>query len=305
MKNKHLFSIIITAYNVENYISTALESVVKQTECDYEIIIVNDGSTDDTGNIINAFMKSNTDKDVKKVEFQTCKGAARGRNAGVKEAEGAYICFLDADDYWYSNKLETVKQEIRKKPDVSIFWHWEDHVNEQYKTVTKRKYRAVNSEHAYLDLLYNGNCLSTSAVVVKKENLNRVYGFNEAIICGEDYDLWLRLAKAGGRFCLIRKFLGIYLVRGSGLTSDYVRYYTCIIGMLQKHFMYLERHSLHPERVRRGWKKIKAGYLCSMARKASVCGDKQRAFQTYRESVSCDPFCLKSYAGIMLLFLGL
>lgn len=98
---KPFFSIIIPAYNLENYIAAALQSVLVQTFQDFEIIIVDDGSSDETVSIIQSFH----DPRIRLVS-QVNSGVSRARNAGMKKAVGAYIAFLDGDDYWYPEHLE-------------------------------------------------------------------------------------------------------------------------------------------------------------------------------------------------------
>lgn len=98
---KPFFSIIIPAYNLENYIAAALQSVLVQTFQDFEIIIVDDGSSDETVSIIQSFH----DPRIRLVS-QVNGGVSRARNAGMKKAVGAYIAFMDGDDYWYPEHLE-------------------------------------------------------------------------------------------------------------------------------------------------------------------------------------------------------
>ena len=113
---KPFFSIIIPAYNLENYIAAALQSVLVQTFQDFEIIIVDDGSTDETVSIIQSFH----DPRIRLVS-QVNGGVSRARNAGMKKAVGAYIAFLDGDDYWYPEHLELAADFFNRHPEILAY----------------------------------------------------------------------------------------------------------------------------------------------------------------------------------------
>ena len=111
----HLFSVVTSAYNAQAFILRALESVKNQTEKDYEYIIIDNGSEDDTFAIIKRFAEQNSQMDIKLYHFKENLGISGGRNAGIERSKGKYICFLDADDYWYENKLEEIKRGNSKE----------------------------------------------------------------------------------------------------------------------------------------------------------------------------------------------
>ena len=101
------FSIIIPAYNAEKYIMNALESIKNQIYKNLELIIVDDGSTDNTSSIINKFIDENKTMDIKTVRIENS-GPAHARNIGLELASGAYFCFLDSDDFIYENTFEEI-----------------------------------------------------------------------------------------------------------------------------------------------------------------------------------------------------
>lgn len=113
---KPFFSIIIPAYNLENYIAATLQSVLVQTFQDFEIIIVDDGSSDETVSIIQSFH----DPRIRLVS-QVNGGVSRARNAGMKKAMGAYIAFLDGDDYWYPEHLELAADFFNRHPEILAY----------------------------------------------------------------------------------------------------------------------------------------------------------------------------------------
>ena len=119
MSSKPLLSVIIPVYNVERYLITCLDSVINQTFKDIEIICVNDGSTDNSLNILKRYEK--TDDRIVIVE-KTNGGLSSARNAGIDIAKGEYVCFLDSDDYYETNACERLIEVIKKsKPDIIVF----------------------------------------------------------------------------------------------------------------------------------------------------------------------------------------
>mgnify|MGYP001146457269 FL=1 len=112
---QHLVSVVIPAYNAELYIKHAIDSILCQSHSDLEVIIVNDGSTDNTQAIVMSF----TDPRVRLVN-KTNGGMSSARNAGVDQAKGEYLAFLDADDYWMPDKLEKQISLLNKKPNIGF-----------------------------------------------------------------------------------------------------------------------------------------------------------------------------------------
>ncbi|SHG35881.1 Glycosyl transferase family 2 [Flavobacterium fluvii] len=111
------FSIIIPLYNKEKYIENALKSILKQTVTDYEIIIVDDGSTDKSREIASKYVSNK----IRIIDHFENKGLSAARNTGIKNAKSNYVTFLDADDLWHSNYLQTIKNLISSYPEAHIF----------------------------------------------------------------------------------------------------------------------------------------------------------------------------------------
>lgn len=184
---KPFFSVIIPTYNRKKFLKKALDSVLEQTFGDYELIIVDDGSTDDTGSLI----KSLNDKRVKYV-WQENKGPSGARNRGIKESVAEWICFLDSDDWWDKRKLEITYDCIKDNPDYRIF-HTEE--------IWYRGGKLLNQKKVHKK--YGGwifeKCLPLCRVSVSTACINRsVFEeaglFDEYLPCCEDYDFWLRVS---------------------------------------------------------------------------------------------------------------
>lgn len=297
------FSVVISAYNAEQFILSALKSIRAQFEKDYEVLVVDNGSLDKTGEVIQQFIQENSMMDMKQITFRENQGISGGRNAGIAQASGRYICFLDADDYWYPDKLAVMKKAIQEHKGYHVFWHWEDHIGAGYKK--QARYREVNNKNAYMDLLFHNNCLSTSAVAVQAGLIKKEGGFRTNLCSGEeDYDCWLRMARGGAKFFLVKKTLGVFRISGNSVSSKYIRHYKGIINMLRGHFAYLAQASGQPGRIWRIWRKKKAQYLCSLGRQLSLTGDRAGAFRMYRRAMRSDMAYMKTYAGIALAILN-
>ena len=191
---KHRVSIIIPVYNSEKTVAEALESVAAQTYTDYEIIVVNDGSGDQSKSIIKKYMRPPLD--ITYVE-QANKGPAAARNAGLRLAKGEFIAFLDADDTWDRDKLARQIKLFEENPGLGLVYCDMKHVVDGrvvHDAYLREKGYTQATEGRIYDNLLKENFIFTPAVLVKKSCLDAVGGFREDLKIGEDFDLWLRIA---------------------------------------------------------------------------------------------------------------
>lgn len=184
------FTIVIPVYNKENFIGKTLESVLKQTYADFEVIIVNDGSTDNSETIIQTF------KD-RRIQFfsKENEGVAVARNFGIEKAQGDYICFLDADDYWYSNFLETMHSYSQKLQEQKVF-ACAIEVETENKTFPANYSIEKKSDFEVVDFFTASQkecVLWTSSSVFHKSVFESVGNFDTNIKKGEDTELWIRI----------------------------------------------------------------------------------------------------------------
>jgi glycosyltransferase involved in cell wall biosynthesis len=184
------FSIIIPVYNKANFIENTLKSVFQQSFTDYEIIIINDGSTDDSESKIVTFNDSRIHYFSKKNE-----GVSETRNLGIEKAKSEFITFIDADDYWYPNFLEEMFLLIKKFPEQSVFSAAIE--IENTKTVIPSSYsiEKVNDNAIvnYFEASYKESVLFTSCAVFHKSVFEKVGKFDPLIKSGQDTDLWIRI----------------------------------------------------------------------------------------------------------------
>lgn len=184
-------SVILTTYNGESrgFISEAIDSVLKQTMNDFELIIVDDGSTDRTADI---YQKFTTDSRVKIVK-QRNKGLAAARNAGIAESRSDLICFLDDDDFWRDDKLEKQYQFMLENPLVGLLSSKLALIDEN-GAFLRYRFHAPRG-HIYHKQLLENQIDAPSSVMVRKSVLEKVGFFREHLYSCEDYDLWLRITR--------------------------------------------------------------------------------------------------------------
>jgi glycosyltransferase involved in cell wall biosynthesis len=184
--NKPLVSVIIPTYNRGWIVQEAIESVLAQDFADYELIVVDDGSDDNTPAVLAGYGRAIT------VLHQSNSGVSTARNAGVAAASGQLIAFLDSDDLWLPRKLSTQVKFFEDHPDVVINQTQELWIRNGVRVNPKQRH------HKFSGMIFEPSlalCLvSPSAVMLKKRLFEEVGGFDEQLPACEDYDLWLRIS---------------------------------------------------------------------------------------------------------------
>ncbi|MEJ5363312.1 MAG: glycosyltransferase [Spirochaetota bacterium] len=180
------FSVIIPTFNRAHLVTRALESVLTQKFTDYECIVVDDGSTDTTSQVLSPYTKH-----IQYIYTQHG-GVSRARNRGIQQAQGEWIAFLDSDDMWLPEKLAAQYDYIQEHPDVYI--HQTDELwIRKGRRVNPMKKHQKKEGYIFEDCL-NLCLISPSAVVVHRSVFEQVGVFDEQMPACEDYDLWLRVA---------------------------------------------------------------------------------------------------------------
>jgi GT2 family glycosyltransferase len=182
-----LVSVIVPTCNRREMLCDAVDSVRAQSYCDFEIVVVDDGSEDGTADRLLARYGAAV-----RVVAQMRRGVASARNLGVKCSGGNFIAFLDSDDLWQPRKLEIQMGFMRERAERQICQTEEIWIRNGVRVNPKKKHRKPSGDvfRASLDL-----CLvSPSAVLMTRELFERVGGFDESFAVCEDYDLWLRIA---------------------------------------------------------------------------------------------------------------
>ena len=216
------FTIVIPAFNAARTIGSSIRSVLQQTEQDFEIVVVDDGSTDDTVECARSFA---TDPRVRVIS-QHNKGPSAARNAGVAAARGLYASMLDADDLWLPEYLEVMGGALDANPDAPFAytdaWVLDDgtgRIRRASAMFYQRPPRTLPDARAFFLLLLERNFVYTS-VTVRRSILDEVGSFDEDLPTGEDWDLWLRIVGRGIRPVRPPGLLAIHRNHPSSLVND-------------------------------------------------------------------------------------
>ena len=210
------FSVVIPLYNKESFIGKTIQSVLNQTIQDFEIIIINDGSTDAS------LEKVGLINDERLAVFTTKnQGVSHARNYGIQKAKGHYIAFLDADDYWEPEFLENIQGLIQKHPNESVFASAlkiktsKATYNAAYKDIKRNSQVCIVD---YFEASQDHSILHCSCSVFKKKALEQIGDFDENLITSEDTDFWIR---TGFKFKVVflNKPLAIHQVVDNSLSK--------------------------------------------------------------------------------------
>jgi glycosyltransferase involved in cell wall biosynthesis len=193
-------SVIVTAFNEEELVGAAIESILNQTQRDLELIVVDDGSTDGTATIVRGFAKD------PRLRFlqQENRGLSAARNAGMAKARGALISFLDSDDLWLPTYLSRMQEVLAASPEAGFAYTDAWLLDERTQRFRRAGAMAENSPpanpptdaDAFLRLLMHANFIFVSTTV-RRRALDAAGLFDETLTACEDYDLWIRVLAAG------------------------------------------------------------------------------------------------------------
>ena len=226
-----LVSIIIPTFNRANRLKRALVSVFAQTFTDYEVLIMDDGSTDNTLEVVNSF----NDDRIRYDWAENFGGPGAPRNRGLSLARGEYIAFLDSDDWWLPKKLEESIKYLNLGADI-IYHDVYNVKNENQRFFFLRSRNRNLTSPVLYDLIKNGSAIPNSSVVTKKYLLDKINGISEDkdLIAWEDYDTWIRIAQISEKFQKIPKVLGYYWCGGGNISN--LERNLKIYSLFEKHY---------------------------------------------------------------------
>lgn len=224
------FSIVIPTYNRADLLPRCLDSVLRQDFSDFEVLVVDNYSTDNTLDVLEHYKAK--DSRITYKQEHNYGVIAHSRNVGISMAKGKYICFLDSDDWFSDDKLSLVYEAcVDTDPDV-IYGKYQIVSEEGAGRVIGKSLKKKNK---YLELLTEGAIICNTTVTVRKDLLFSVGLLSESpeLKAVEDFDCWLNLARAGAAFCYIDKILCYYWVGNNESFSE--RQVRQIMNVYEKH----------------------------------------------------------------------
>lgn len=293
MSHSPVVTVVIPTYNHAHFLVDALRSLCAQTYTDWEAVVVNNYSEDDTIAVVESF----ADPRIRFENFRNNGIIAASRNKGIALARGTYIAFLDSDDTWYPTKLASCMELFDEGVDlVGHGLHW---IGDQEKDV----YCGPERLATYDALLDKGCSLTTSATVVRKDWVMSVGCFSENpdIVTAEDYHFWLKLAQAGIKMRFAQEILGEYRLHSGNQSGSVIRHLKAVVNVVDQFFPDRDSRSLKMRiRARRRYCLAYYGAGRSMQRNHRVNESMQLLFK----SIIYFPFYIKSYVAIIFGLLG-
>ena len=286
-------SIIIPTYNHARFLRTALDSIRAQAFDDWEAIVVNNFSADDTVDVVESY----NDPRIQLVNFANQGIIAAARNHGLSLTQAHFVAFLDSDDFWYPQKLQRCIDKLADGYDLVCHAEMWAGPGERRRTM----HYGPESRATYESLLLEGNCISTSAVVVRRECLERVGGFSTQpeFVTAEDYELWLKLARDGAKIGFVDEVLGEYLIHEGNQSRAALRNMQAVMEVFEHHRSALESCT-SAGRLRRR----EAVILYGGARGLQDSGKYRQAWPHFFKAVLRYPWVLRFYAAMLLNALG-
>jgi teichuronic acid biosynthesis glycosyltransferase TuaG len=290
--SEHLVSIIMPAYNSARTIASSIDSVINQNFGDWELIIIDDHSQDDTVQIVKSY--TNQDKRIKLIALPINQGLSSARNAGIEISRAKYITFLDADDSWHIRKLEAQIELHVQNPKIRIsHTNYDFIINDQRVNREKVQFWDffyVKRGNLYPQILYKNN-LAILSVMVEREVILAAKGFDTSLWAFEDQDLWIKIAKQKIEFGYLDERLCFYRINPNGMSNNLGKY-----KRAYKFYLHKYQHDLKVMRCANQAKSVYLNYFgVQYYRRANFRLAFYYFFQAWKQKI---PFLLKS------IFLG-
>ena len=239
-----LISVVLPVYNGEKTVRETIDSVLNQSFCDFELLAIDDGSTDRTSKIL----ASISDPRFKVFTYPNA-GLAASRNRGIDRATGEYLAFIDADDLWTASKLEKQLAALQENPEAAVAYSWTNCIDEWGNFLRPGSHQTYNGN--VFDRLLLCNILEHgSNPLVRREAIETVGKYDESLPAAQDWDFYLRLA-AKYEFVCVREAQILYRLAFNSMSTDLSRLETASVAVVSRAFEnapasleYLKPHSL-------------------------------------------------------------
>ena len=259
-------SVITPTYNRADFLPAAISSVLAQTYGDFELIVVDDGSVDDTCGVIKPFLE---DKRVRYF-YQENQGQSFARNYALAQSSGELIAFLDSDDVWCPDKLEKQIRAFEAHPEADIVHGDEAMINERGAVISRKNMRRYSG--CITRQLLADNSVSITTALVKRRCFDEMGGFDTSVGVADDYDLWLRFS-AKYRFFYEPGIVAFYRVMADQISSDKRRRFEANAFIIKR---FLENYGSVLSRAEQRWGL--ARFYCRKARYCARVGERGAAF---------------------------
>lgn len=294
--NSPLVSVIIPTYNAESLIERTLNSVLSQTYVNIDVVVIDDGSSDRTPEIVRAIAQK--DSRIRLLQ-QPNAGVAAARNLGIQQAQGKFIAPIDADDLWYPDamaKLVAQFQEIR--PDVGVVYAWSIDIDEQDQP-TGGFHAATIAGNVYKTLICHNFLGNASATLIRKACLDAIGGYDTKLKAQkaqgcEDWDLYLRLAEHY-KFGVVPEFLIGYRKVANSMSRDFSQ-----MARSQHLMLHAIQHN-HPELPHYLYRLSRSSFYLYLAQQSDALGHPSETLAWLRQAVNADPITCLSRLGLYLL----
>ncbi|HZP88611.1 MAG TPA: glycosyltransferase family A protein [Burkholderiales bacterium] len=272
-------TVVIPAFNAAWCVGRAIESVLAQSFREVEVLVVDDGSTDDTAHTAGAYGPP------VRVIRKRNGGMSSARNAGIREARARYIAFLDADDRWLPGKLARQVKLLEENPDI-VFCAAVALLEDPHGRAMGQWACCQGAQGDLATIFANHSAVAggASSVLARREAVLAVDGFDESLAGAEDTDFWIRLAALGAFRCVEEPLL-VVLRRIDSVSRNLDHMRAGSLAMTRKN-----RHLLGPERRGAFWRHVYAGILCDYAKWEHREGRSARAIAHLLEALCRSPF---------------
>jgi glycosyltransferase involved in cell wall biosynthesis len=222
-------SVVIPAYNAMRYLPETIDSVLKQTFTDFELIVINDGSSD---NIIEWFSEVNDPRF--RLISQENQGMANARNTGILQARGEYIAFLDADDLWKETKLEKQVLCLNENPSVGLVYTWTEFINSNGER-TKFTVAHTSKGNIWEQIIVEDVVGSGSSAMVRACCFDKVGLFDPSVAIAADFDMWVRIAYVY-EITVVKEFLLLYRQHENNASKNRLEMINIHAQVIEKNF---------------------------------------------------------------------
>lgn len=252
-------SVVIPAYNAMTYLPETVESVLKQTFTDFEVLIVNDGSSDNIVQWVTQIANSHV-----RLISQENQGLPGARNTGIAQAEGEYVAFLDADDLWEPTKLEKQVRCFEERPAVGLVYTWTALIDASGKSIG-RVFASYLEGNVWEQIVVDDMISNGSSAMVRRRCFETVGVFDPNLTSAEDRDMWTRLA-ACYPFAVVKEPLTLYRQHPNSMTKNRQRMIQNLCQVIEKAFqsaplelLYLRNRSYGRLNLFQAWNSVDEG----------------------------------------------